>query len=223
MILLPWYRHKKKKGQRFSLSKLEYLDCCTILVSPSCSIIDLPTSFITQEHHKTIPTALLEAALVGPAVLPCLSALANPQVGSHESTVVLGSNKGRFKPKTKSPKLTKSESYQVYVYVSKRNFHDPKSRAGYEISLTSFLPGITFRMILFNSDQRHLKKRQAGSKSTQCPEEHIRRAGHSWDVLQSTNWSPCQMIGKLQSLAKIVTTVHSEINHSTTAGPLGQP
>ena len=75
----------KKKGQRFSLSKLEYIDCWTILVSPSCSMIDLPTSFITQEHHKTIRTALLEAALVGPAVLPCLSALAKPQVGSHES------------------------------------------------------------------------------------------------------------------------------------------
>ena len=42
------------------------------------------------------------------------------------------------------------------------------------------MPRITFR-ILFNSGHRHLKKRQTGSKSTQCPEEHIRRAGHSWD------------------------------------------
>ena len=191
-------------------------------MSPSYSIIDLPTSFITQEHHKTIRTALLEAALVGPAVLPCLSALAKPQVGSYESKSkhwlfqgCLVATKDVSNQKQNPPNWqTMQQILQVISSLClcfKEEF--PRSQiTGYAISLTSFLPGITFRMILFNSGQRHLKKCQAGSKSTQCPEEHIRRAGHSWDFLQSTNWTPCQMIGKLQSLAKIVATVHSEIN-----------
>lgn len=125
--------------------------------------------------------------------------------------MVLGSNKGRFKTKNKIPQTGKQcRKYFKYVYVSKRNFHDPKSRSIKEVWLPSCLESLSvwYYWTVANGIWRSVKPVQIQPNARR----NISVALVIPEMEQSTNWSPCQMIGKLQSLAKIVSTLHSEIN-----------